>query len=486
MGLLSLILFIPLIGAAIVLVLPGIQRERIRMVALGAAGISLIGTLVLVVSYDTAAGGMQFVERVAWVPEMGMTYALSVDGIAAVMLLLTTIVTLCCLAATKLDIENLKGFFAWFLILESAVIGVFCAMDWFLFFMFWEFTLIPMFFLIAMWGGLRRDSASLSFFLYTLTGSVAMLLAIFAIYVELPGHSFDMALMAEAGANLPVKVQALIFLGFLIGLGVKMPVVPLHGWLPLAHVEAPVPASMFLSAVMLKMGGYGLYRAGVTLPEGMIWFAPILFALGVIGLIYGALLALRQTDLKAMVAYSSVSHMGFVLIGLASLGVAGFTGATMQMVAHGFASAALFFLVGVIYDRTGTRDLNQLSGVGRQTPIIALIMSLAILAAMGLPGFAGFVSEFHIIVGAIGEFGLSVLFISAGVVLTAAYSLKVIAKLFTGKGNARQAAMGDLTTIEAATATPLVGLLILLGIVPGIVLYFVSTTIVEIVAILGR
>ena len=161
---------------------------------------------------------MQFVERVAWVPEMGMTYALGVDGIAAVMLLLTTIVTLCCLAATKLDIENLKGFFAWFLILESAVIGVFCAMDWFLFFMFWELTLIPMFFLIAMWGGLRRDSASLSFFLYTLTGSVAMLLAIFAIYVELPGHSFDMALMAEAGANLPVKVQALIFLGFLIGL----------------------------------------------------------------------------------------------------------------------------------------------------------------------------------------------------------------------------------------------------------------------------
>ena len=321
LGLLSFILLIPFIGAASLFFLSSTQAGLIRNVALGTAGFTLLVSLYLAMSFDTSLAEMQFTERLAWVPEMGMTYALGVDGIALVMVLLTTIVTFCCLLATSKEIRNPKGFYAWFLILETAVIGVFCAMDWFLFFMFWEFTLIPMFFLIGIWGDTRRDSASLTFFLYTLTGSVAMLLAIVAVFSTAPGHSFDMATLAEAGKTFPVQLQALLFLGFLIGLGVKMPIVPMHGWLPLAHVEAPVPASMFLSAVMLKMGAYGLFRAGVMLPDGLAWFVPILFALGVISLIYGALLALRQTDLKAMVAYSSVSHMGFVLIGLAGIGL---------------------------------------------------------------------------------------------------------------------------------------------------------------------
>jgi len=408
MGLLSLIIFVPVIGALIVLFLPNMQAALIRNVALGASGISLLASIYLAAIFDKTATAMQFTEQLQWVPEMGMTYALGVDGIALVMVLLTTIITFCCLLATNVSIANPKGFFAWFLLLETAVIGVFCAMDWFLFFMFWEFTLIPMFFLIGSWGSARRDSASLSFFLYTLTGSVAMLLAIIAIFSTVPGHSFDMQVLAEAGKTLPLELQILLFLGFLIGLGVKMPIVPMHGWLPLAHVEAPVPASMFLSAVMLKMGAYGLFRVSVMLPDGLIWFVPILFALGVISLIYGALLALRQTDLKAMVAYSSISHMGFVLIGLAGVGIAGFTGAVMQMVAHGFVSAALFFLVGVLYVKTGTRDIRELSGLGRQVPKLAIATSLALLAAMGLPGFAGFIAEFHVIVGAFKEFGLSV------------------------------------------------------------------------------
>ncbi|KMW59932.1 NADH-ubiquinone oxidoreductase chain M [Candidatus Rhodobacter oscarellae] len=486
MGLLSFILLLPLIGAAAVLLLPSAQKELIRRVALGAAGLSLLGALYLAFGFDTAAGGMQYTENLAWVPEMGMTYALGVDGIALVMVLLTTIITFCCLMATKADIKSPKGFFTWFLLLETAVIGVFCAMDWFLFFMFWEFTLIPMFFLIGVWGGARRDSASLSFFLYTLTGSVAMLLGIVAVYATVADHNFSMAVLAEAGAGLSTEMQIVIFLGFLIGLGVKMPIVPMHGWLPLAHVEAPVPASMFLSAVMLKMGAYGLFRAGVMLPEGLAWFVPILFALGVISLIYGALQALRQTDLKAMVAYSSVSHMGFVLIGLAGAGIAGFTGAVMQMVAHGFVSAALFFLVGVLYERTGTRDIRALSGIGRQVPKLALATSLTLLAAMGLPGFAGFVAEFHVIVGAFEGFGLAVLLISAGVLLTAAYSLRVIAKLFTGRPDPRHGAIGDLNASETATAVPLVGLLLLLGIIPGLALIYVSPTIAEIVTMIGR
>lgn len=486
MGLLSLILLVPLAGAAIVLFLPNTQGGMIRNTALGAAGISLLASLYMAIGFDTASAEMQFTERLAWVPEMGMTYALGVDGIALVMVLLTVIVTFFCLLATRADIANPKGFFAWFLLLETAVIGVFSAMDWFLFFMFWEFTLIPMFFLIGIWGGARRDSASLSFFLYTLTGSVAMLLAIVAIFSTATGHSFDMAELAEAGKAFPVELQVLLFLGFLVGLGVKIPIVPMHGWLPLAHVEAPVPASMFLSAVMLKMGAYGLFRAGVMLPDGLAWFVPILFALGVISLIYGALLALRQTDLKAMVAYSSISHMGFVLIGLAGLGITGFTGAVMQMVAHGFASAALFFMVGVLYERTGTRDIRKISGLGRHVPKLAIFTTLTLLAAMGLPGFAGFIAEFHIIVGAFEGFGLAVLLISVGVLLTAAYSLRVIAQLFTGKPNPQQAAMGDLSATETAIIAPLVGLLLLLGLFPSFALIFVSPTIAEIVTIIGR
>lgn len=486
MGLLSLILLVPLIGAAAVFFLPNTQGALIRNVALGASGISLLLSLYVAMSFDTSAIGMQFVERMEWVPEMGMTYALGVDGLAVSMVVLTTIISFCCLLASKDTIRNAKGYFIWFLMLQSAVVGVFCALDWFLFFMFWEFTLIPMFFLIGIWGGPQRDTASISFFLYTLSGSVAMLIAIVAIFTTVPGHSFDMAVLAEAGKGLPVETQALLFLGFLIGLGVKMPIFPMHGWLPLAHVQAPVPASMFLSAVMLKMGAYGLFRVGVTLPAGLEWFVPILFALGVISLVYGALLALRQTDLKAMVAYSSVSHMGFVVIGLAAIGVAGFTGAIMQMIAHGFVSAALFFLVGVLYERTGTRDLTALGGMGRQVPKLALATSLTLLAAMGLPGFAGFVAEFHVIVGAFDSFGMAVLLISAGVLLTAAYSLKVIAKLFTGRPNPRLAAIGDLSLSESATAVPLVGLLLALGLVPGIALVFINPTIVEIVAIIGR
>ena len=486
MGLLSFTLWVPLLGAIALLFLPNSRERLIKQAALAASAISLLASLLMAATFDKSSAAMQFTERLSWVPEMGMTYALGVDGIAMVMILLTTIVTFFCLLAASDKLGSPKSFFAWFLVLETAVIGVFSAMDWFLFFMFWELTLIPMFFLIGIWGGSRRDSASLSFFLYTLTGSVAMLLAIVAIYSTVGEHTFDMAALAEAGNGLPVNLQIVLFLGFLIGLGVKMPIVPMHGWLPLAHVEAPVPASMFLSAVMLKMGAYGLFRVGVMLPDGIAWFVPILFGLGVISLIYGALLALRQTDLKAMVAYSSISHMGFVLIGLAGMGVVGFTGAVMQMVAHGFVSAALFFLVGVLYERTGTRDLTALSGLGRQVPKMALATSLALLAAMGLPGFAGFIAEFHVIVGAFSGFGFAVLLISAGVLLTAAYSLRVIAKLFTGTTNPQHVGIGDLTPTETATAAPLVGLLLLLGILPGIALIYISPTIAQIVAILGR
>ena len=486
MGLLSLILWTPLLGALAILFMPKSAGALARNAALVASGASLIGAIYAAMQFDPTNAAMQFVERREWVPEMGMSYALGLDGIALAMVLLTTFISFLCILASKAETPHVRAYFTWMMVLEAAVIGVFSSLDWFLFYMFWEITLIPMFFLIGIWGGARRSAASLSFFLYTLTGSVFMLLAIVAAYATSPGHSFDMASLAAAAAGWSTEFQIMVFAGFVIGLGVKVPIFPMHGWLPVAHVEAPVPVSMFLSAVMLKMGAYGLLRAGVMVPAGLDWFVPALFVLGLINLIYGALLAWKQTDLKAMVAYSSISHMGFVLIGISAVSVIGISGAVLQMIAHGIASAALFYLVGVLYDRAQTRDVTAFSGLGRQMPIYAVSMSVALLAAMGLPGLAGLVAEFHVIAGAYARFDLYVLFISVGVLITAAFTLRTIALLFTGAPDPQFSQLEDLTLLERATALPLVALLLLLGIVPSLALVLINPAIVSIVDVLGK
>ena len=484
MGILSLIIWLPLVGAVVILFLSQKQIRLIQSVALASAGASLALSWNLLTSFDTAKPALQFVERLQWVPEMGMTYSIGVDGLSLPMVLLTTLLSLVSLVASVSSItERTKAYFAWFLLLEFAILGVFVAQDWFLFYMFWEITLIPMFFLIGIWGGKERTMASMSFFLYTLGGSVFMLLGIIAAYLATPVHTFDMIEMAKANVGWSKEFQIMVFMAFFIGLAVKVPVFPLHGWLPLAHVEAPVPVSMMLSGVLLKMGAYGLLRISGLVPEGLLWFLPFLMALGMVNIIYGALMAWRQTDLKSMVAFSSVSHMGFVLIGIAGLTLAGFTGAVMQMFTHGIITAALFLLIGVIYERTHTRQITDFGGLSRTVPVFSVAMSLAMLASMGLPGLAGFISEFHALVGAWERWGLYVTFASIGILVTAAYSLRTIGKMFMGPFNPRWEGLQDLTPREYVATVPLILLMVGLGLFPSFALNLMNATLKQMVVI---
>jgi len=484
MPILSLIIWLPLLGAAAIIFVPKDQTKTIHTIALSCASLSFALSVYMLTNFDIASGGLQFVESLQWVPEMGMTYSLGVDGLALSMILLTTLITIACLIASLSLTDRVKAYFAWFMLLESAVLGVFAAQDWFLFYMFWEITLVPMFFLIGIWGGARKGPASLSFFLYTLGGSIFMLLGIIAAYVNSPSQSFDMTILMQANATWGVELQALIFFGFFLGMAVKIPAFPLHGWLPLAHVEAPVPVSMFLSAILLKMGAYGLFRAGVLLPLGLEWFLPVLATLGLINIVYGALMAWRQHDLKSMVAYSSISHMGFVLLGIAALTVTGFTGAIMQMVTHGIITAALFFLIGVLYDQAKTRDINDFGGLSRQMPRYGVLMSIALLASMGLPGLAGFISEFHVILGAFERWGLYVAIASVGILVTAAYSLRTIGLMFTGTLDPRWTHLNDIRGRELGAAVVLVFLMVAIGIFPSPALNIVNSTAVQMIEVL--
>ncbi|HIJ84357.1 MAG TPA: NADH-quinone oxidoreductase subunit M, partial [Magnetococcales bacterium] len=313
---LSLLLAIPLLGAVFIALLPAPGPRLIRGVAIAHALMALLLSLGLWHGFDTASSLMQFSERFAWNPRLGTYYTLGIDGFSYPMVVLTTLLGLIALMASNGIRQGLKGYYALMLLLETAILGVFMAQDWALFYLFWELTLIPLFFLIDRWGGANRDSASINFVLYTMGGSVFMLMSLLVLFDTSANHTFEMSSMAVGAASLPPQTQLLIFLGFLIGFGVKIPLVPLHGWLPLAHVEAPSPVSILLSGILLKMGAYGLIRAALTLPKAMVILQPTLATLACIGLIYGGILAWRQQDLKRMIAYSSVSHMGVVVLGI--------------------------------------------------------------------------------------------------------------------------------------------------------------------------
>ena len=336
-----------------------------------------------------------------------------------------------------------------------------------------------MFFLIGLWGGARRDLATMSFFLYTLGGSIFMLLGIIAVYLNADPHTFDMRELAERGRDWTVAFQIGPFLAFFVGFAVKIPVFPLHGWLPLAHVEAPTPVSIVLSGVLLKMGAYGLLRVADLLPGALEWFAPVLLALGLVNIIYGALLAWRQTDLKAMVAFSSIDHMGFVLVGIAALNAVGFTGALLMMVTHGIITGTLFLLVGALYDRTHTRELGDYGGLISAMPVFSILLTLAMLASMGLPGLAQFVSEFHVLVGGFQSWGLFVIVALIGILITAAYSLRAIGRALMGPLDPRWAGLSDLSARELVAALPLAAATIAIGLFPSVVLELMTATLAE-------
>ncbi|MCN4143676.1 MAG: NADH-quinone oxidoreductase subunit M [Thiohalomonas sp.] len=475
---LTFLLLLPVIGATIISILPS-QSTLIRKTAIITAALTLIYATSFILGFDTSSSAMQFSKIVPWNIRLGTSFALGIDGISFPMVLLATLLSFIAIIASCSITDHSKGYYLLMLLLEGAMLGVFMAQDWSLFYLFWELTLIPLFFLIDRWGGKRRSMASLNFVLYTMGGSVFMLLSLLVLFDATPGHSFAMDAMLEGARALPRETQVLIFLGFLVGFGVKMPIFPIHGWLPLAHVEAPSPVSILLSGILLKMGAYGLIRTAFMLPEAVLSLQTFLMVLALFSLIYGGLLAWRQSDLKGMIAYSSISHMGVVLLGIAALNMAGITGALMQMVAHGLVAGALFLLIGLLYERTHTREITDYRSLVKITPRFAIFISLAFIAAVGMPGTAGFIAELHVIIGAFEQWGWIVLLVSIGVMISAAYAARTMGRLFTGpaySGSDRSLShsnmnnISDLQPVELFAASILVFGFLYLGFFPGFAL----------------
>lgn len=463
---LKLLLLLPLFGALVVALLPASRPALIRAAACSCTALALLAAFAVAAAFDGAAGGQQFFETRPWNPRVGSSFALGIDGISLPMVLLATLLCFVAALASTGIRSGARLYFALLLVLEAAMLGVFMARDWSLFYVFWEFTLIPLFFLIDRMGGANRHRAALNFVLYTLGGSVFMLVALLLLYDAAPEHSFAMADMAAGARGLPPATQLLVFAGLFIGFGVKMPVFPLHGWLPLAHVEAPSPVSILLSGVLLKMGAYGLIRAAEALPAAVLALQDWLAALALVSLVYGSVLAWRQSDLKRMVAYSSVAHMGLVLFGIATLNVTGLAGAVFQMTAHGLVAGLLFLLVGILYQRTHTRELGEIGNIAATAPRLAFMLALAFLAAAGLPGSAGFVAELHVLVGGFGRWQGWIVLVAAAALVAAAYALRVVGRLCLS-GAPHPAPLVDLTPGERLAAGLLAAGIVVAGVFPA-------------------
>ena len=477
MQLLTGLLITPLCGSILIAVLPAGHDRLYRNVALITSVIAMVLSFYVLSMFDTQIAGLQFTEHMKWNPRMGMAYDIGVDGISLPMVLLASVLCFIAILASSNISDKPKGYYLLMLLLESAMFGVFMAQDWVLFYVFWELTLIPLFFLIDRWGGKQRHGAALNFVLYTFGGSVFLLVAMLVLFDNLPAHSFSMRYMAEAAASLPDHKQMLIFLGFLIGFGVKMPIFPIHGWLPVAHVEAPSPVSILLSGILLKMGAYGLLRATEMLPNAVMQMQTALMVLALVSLVYGGLLAWRQTDMKKMIAYSSVSHMGVVLLGIATLNITCFSGAVMQMVAHGLVAGAMFLLIGLLYERTGTRDIRDFSSLVRTTPRFAFFTIFAFIAAVGLPGTAGFIAELHVLIGGFQQWGWLIVALSLGIMISAAYAIRTIGRLFTGPSRDEMSDVADLHGSEMLAAGLLTAGIIFLGVFPATLLQYITPSI---------
>ena len=442
-GLLSILTFFPLIGVLIILLLKPLKWESshaIRATAIIFSIITFLIALVVLVQFDPDKAGLQMVDRVEWIPSLGVTYFLAIDGLSILFIMLTAFITPLAIISSWSQIkEQVRAYYAFMLLLETAMIGVFLAQDLFLFYIFWEFTLTPMYFLIGIWGGEKRVYASIKFFLYTMAGSLLMLLAI--LYLGLSNDTFAVPeLIAQNAAFAEVPVQHLLFLGFAIAFAIKVPIFPFHSWLPDAHTEAPTAGSIILAGILLKMGTYGFVRFNLPLfPDASFDFAPYIAVLAIIGIIYGALVSFAQKDVKRLVAYSSVSHLGFVVLGIFSLNVSGLEGGILQGVNHGLSTGALFFLVGILYEQRHTRAMSAFGGIWRAIPVFTALSLIIVLSSMGLPGLNGFVGEFTILLGSMGaedalgsNAWIYTAFAASGVILAAVYLLWMFQRVFLG------------------------------------------------------
>lgn len=484
---LSLMTFLPLAGAIAILFKSPENKEGIRRLAFIFTFAALLVSLGLLMKFDIANTGFQFEEFASWIPAMNVNYHMGIDGISMPLIILTTLLSLLGVMAS-FGIENrVKEYFIFFMILECGMIGVFLALDLFLFYLFWEIMLVPMYFLIGVWGGPRREYAAIKFFLYTLAGSVLMLLSIIALYLNTTPGTLSIPKLIEIGRQTPFTgtFALLVFAGFFIGFAIKVPVWPFHTWLPDAHVEAPTAISVILAGVLLKMGSYGFLRISYPiLPYAAHYFALPIAILALISIIYGAFVAMAQTDLKKMVAYSSVSHMGFTMLGIAAMTEKGLSGASMQMFTHGIITGALFLLVGVIYDRCHTREINAFGGLMITVPVYTGMLSVTAFASLGLPGLAGFISEFLVFVGAFETYKWITVLAAPGVVLTAAYFLNMMQKMLLGKPNAKWEGLADMTSRELATVVPLVVIMFFVGIYPKPLMNIMNTSLSGLLALL--
>ncbi len=487
--LLSVVVFLPLAGAVVSALVPKTRPEVAKWVAAITMGLGLALTVWIVAVFDRTASGMQFVTNVAWVPQAGIHYHLGVDGVSITMLALSSLLGLIAVIASWKVTDRAPTYFAMLLLLQVGMNGVFLALDFVLFYMFWELVLVPMFFLIGMWGGTRREYASVKFFIYTLAGSVFMLVGMIALYLHT--GTFDMVALAKAGSTgaLGIGFQNWVFLAFFLGFAVKVPLFPLHTWLPDAHVEAPTAASVLLAGILLKMGTYGFIRVSLPmLPDAARAWAPWIAVLAVISIVYGAAVAFAQTDLKKLVAYSSVSHMGFVMLGIFSMTTAGLNGAVAVMFSHGVVTGMLFLIVGMVYDRTHTRQIADLSGLSSAMPVMGGLLAFASFASLGLPGLSGFVGEFLSLIGAwqsaVIPHWITVI-AAVGVLLAAAYMLWMVLRVVLGKPSEVLRGLPDASTRELWVLAPLVALTLIVGLYWSSLLAFVDPAVKALVALVG-
>jgi len=492
---LTIVTFLPLLGVLAILLTNPPRRgseNLVKGIAVATSVVTFLGTLLILMRFNPGEPGLQLVDRFNWIPSWGIQYFLGVDGLSILMVLLTSFISMLAIASTWNAVHTqVKQFYIFTLLLETGMMGVFLAQDLFLFYIFWEFTLVPMYFLIGIWGGARRVYASIKFFLYTMAASLLMLLAI--LYMGITAGTFSVPDLI-AGRAAFAGVQNLLFLGFFVAFAVKVPIFPFHSWLPDAHTEAPTAGSIILAGVLLKMGTYGLIRFNLPLfPEAAYRYAPYIAVLAIIGIIYGAIVSFAQKDVKKLVAYSSISHLGFVTLGIFALNQAGLQGAILQGVNHGLSTGALFFLVGVLYEQTHTRDMAAYGGVWKIMPIFSVLSLIVVLSSMGLPGLNGFVGEFTILLGSMGAESLAprpwifTAFATTGVILAAVYLLWMFQRVFMGPAETKEVrGLRDMNRGELAIMLSFLLFIFWIGIAPSLYFHLMDGSVGALVADISR
>lgn len=473
---LSTVIFLPVAGAALLLLMRRSSETLIKWLALAVSLLDFLVSIPLFTGFDKTSHLMQFVERHQWIPAWNVNYALGLDGISILFVLLSTLVIVLCVLISWNSVKTkTKEFYIALLLMEAAMIGVFCSLDFFLFYIFWEAMLIPMYLLIGVWGGPNRVYAAVKFFLYTLVGSVLMLVGIIVLYFY-SGRTFD--IMTLSTMAYPYQMQFWLFWAFFAAFAVKVPMFPVHTWLPDAHTEAPTAGSVILAAVLIKMGAYGFLRFSLPiLPDASKAMTPVMMTLSVIAIIYGGVICLAQTDLKRLIAYSSVSHMGFVTLGIFALNIQGMEGGILQMINHGVVTGALFLSVGVIYERTHTRQIADYGGVASVMPIYASLFIVFTLASIGFPSTNGFVGEFLIILGGFTSSQWAGVLAATGVIIGAGYMLWLYQRVFFMETNEKVSGLADVSGRELLTLAPMIILIFWIGVHPDTFLGFMHESV---------